>query len=146
MEEIQRADPRARRRALLTVACATAAGLTLIALAEHYRPVLEDWVTRDPDQLRARLTVGFATLAVALSGPLLGGAAYFWRLGRSTVRAETFPPPGLAVVRDTVVIRGSAARRRGRLIQLIAAALAFVACAILAMLWRLASLPGGLSA
>ena len=146
MEEIQRADPRARRRALLTVACATVAGLTLIALAERYRPVLEDWVTRDPDQFRARLTLGFATLAVALSGPLLGGAAYCWRLGRRIVRAETFPPPGLAVVRDTVVMHGRAARRRGRLIQLIAAALALVACAIPAMLWRLASLLTGLRA
>ncbi len=144
MEEVQRADPRARRRALLTVACATVAGLTLIALAERYRPVLEDWVTRDPDQFRARL--GFATLAVALSGPLLGGAAYYWRLGRRIVRAETFPPPGLAVVRDTVVMHGRAARRRGRLIQLIAAALALVACAIPAMLWRLASLLTGLRA
>ena len=146
MEEIQRADPRARRRALLIVACATVAGPTLIALAEQYRPVLEDWVTRDPDHVPARLKLGFATLAVAVSGPLLGCAAYVWRLGRSIVRAEKFPPPGRAVVRDTVVMRGSAARRRGRLIQLIAAALALVACAIPATLWRLASLLAGLRA
>jgi hypothetical protein len=140
MEEIQRADPRARRRAWLAVACGAAAGLVLIALAERYRPSLEDWITRDSDQFRARLTLGFAALAAAISGSLLGFAVYLWRLGGRVVRAERFPPPGLALVRDTIVMRGSLARRRGRLIQLMAAALALVACGISAILWRLVSL------
>jgi hypothetical protein len=43
-------------------------------------------------------------------------------------------------------MHGRAARRRGRFIQLIATALALVACAIPATLWRLASLLAGLRA
>ena len=140
MNEIQRADPLARRKAALVVACGLLVGLVVISLAEFYRPALVDWFTRDPEQIDSRLRLVFAVLAVALVVPLLGFGACFWRLGDRIVRAERFPPPGLAVTTDTVVLRGRFARRRGRLIQLLAAIFVLAAPPFAIILWWLMSL------
>jgi hypothetical protein len=125
---------------VLLVACGTLVGLVAISLAEFYRPALVDWITRDPEQIDSRLRLAFAVLAVAFVVPLLGFAAYFWRLGDRIVRAERFPPPGLAVTKDTVVLRGKFARRRGRLAQLLAAIFVLAASAFAIVLWWLMSL------
>ena len=136
--EIQRADAGARRRAALIVVCAAVAGAILIALARTYRPALERWITQDPDQVGSRLRLAFSILAVVSSGSLLGFAAYFWRLGMRVVHAEQIPPPGLAVLRDTPIVRGSAARRRGRFIQVVAVMLTLLAVLIAVLFSRIA--------
>lgn len=140
MHEIQKADPRARRWAVLLVACGTLAGLVVIWLAESYGPALEAWVTRDPEQIRSRLRLAFVVMALAVALPVLGLAGYFWRLGERINRAERFPAPGTLVMRDTVVLRGAPARRRGRLMQLVAVFLVAAACGFMVILWQLVSL------
>jgi hypothetical protein len=142
MEEIQKADSRTRRRALLTLAGVTVIGLVFIAVEEFCRPALEQWLIQDPNPFGLRLKLGLAILTVTIAGPALGFAIYFWRFGRRVVGAERFPPPGLPLVRDTVVMHGRAARRRGRIIQWIAVGLAVFACGVAIMLWRLVSLMG----
>jgi hypothetical protein len=137
--EIQRADAGARRRAVLIVVFAAVAGAILIALFRASRPALERWIMRDPSQVGARLRLSFAIVVVLSSASLLGFAAYFWRLGARVVDAERFPPPGVAVFRDTPVVRGPAARRRGRLIQAAAVALTVLAILIAVLLSRIAS-------
>jgi hypothetical protein len=105
-----------------------------------YRPAVEQWITRDPELAGSRLALALTAVALAMTASALGFAAYFWRLGAKAVRAERFPPPGLATVRDTPIVRGPAARRRGRLLQSAAVALAVVAGAIPFLVWRLLSL------
>ena len=80
----------------------------------------------------------FRALALALTLPLLLGAARALRIARRTLEAERFPPPGLAVVRDTPVRRGAAARRWGRALRVIALALGVLGGAIALLLWRIA--------
>ena len=138
--EIQKADPRARRRALLILSGGLVIGLLLLGLVEWFRPAIEDWIARDPRRLPARLRLGFVALAVVAAGPSLALAVYLWRLGRRVVRAERFPPPELWMARDTVVAHGRAARVRGRAMQFLAAVVAVATVALLAALWRLVSL------
>lgn len=137
MEEIQKADPRARRRARVLVAAGTVFGLIFFPLAGSYVPALARWVSRDPE---SRLRLARGALAIAFAVPTVGFAAYFWRLGDSIVRAERFPAPGTAVVRDTVVLRGDRARRRGRSAQVVAGLLALLSAGFLLFLWRLLAL------
>jgi len=125
---------------MLLVACTILVVLVVIPLVESFRPALVDWITRDPEQIDSRLRLAFAVLAVAVVVPPLGVAAYLWRLGDRIVRAERFPPPGLAVTTDTVVLRGRFARRRGRLIQILAAIFVLAAPVLAITLWRLMSL------
>lgn len=139
MHETQEADPRTRRWAVLLVICGTFAGLAVTWLAESCGPALKAWIERDPEQMGSRLRLAFAGLALAVALPVLGLAGYFWRLGVAIVRAERFPAPGTRVMRDTVVLRGAPARRRGRLMQLVAVLLAAALVAFAVVFFRLVS-------
>ncbi|MBI1736814.1 MAG: hypothetical protein HYR51_16730 [Candidatus Rokubacteria bacterium] len=111
--EIQKGDRRALRHVLIVLCCAVAIAVVAIRLIGVYRPGLEAWIDEDPPA-RLRAMAILASLGML---PLAAAATYMFRLGRQIVRAERFPPPGATVVRDTVVLRGRAARRRGLLIQ-----------------------------
>ncbi|MGE5549080.1 MAG: hypothetical protein ACM3ZC_00920 [Bacteroidota bacterium] len=93
------------------MAITATAGLILLILLDEYRAALGDWLTKDPGQAASRLRMTFGSLAVFIAGPILGFSAYFWRLGGRIVTTERFPPPGMAVVRDTHVLQNGAARR-----------------------------------
>jgi hypothetical protein len=41
---------------------------------------------------------------------------YVFRLGRSVIKNERFPPPNQKVIRDTKLIEGEKARARGRIL------------------------------
>ena len=95
MSEIQRADPNARRVALVIVGCGTAIGAALIELATRFRPDFEVWLRQDLD---ARLTPVATATTILTIGPLFGLASYLWLLGRRAVQADRFPPPGLRLL------------------------------------------------
>jgi hypothetical protein len=119
------------------VGCATVVGVVLITVARRFRLEFEAWLGQDLST-RLRLVVG--ALTILTSGPVLGLAGYLWHLGQRIVRAERYPPPGLRLTRDTLVVTGPAAVRRGRLIQLFAAVLGLVALLLAFFLWRLVSI------
>lgn len=139
--EMQPADPRARRLAALYIACATVAGVLLVWLLEWARPELEArleaWLTEDPEQVRGRFRLAFALLGLSLTLPVVGFSAYLWRLGSRIVRAQRFPAPGSRLIRDTPVVRGAAALRRGRLTQALAAALLLATVTLEMLFWFL---------
>ena len=140
MTETQKADPRTRRKTIIFIFCAALIGVLFILAFEHYRPAIEDWLTRDPEQAVQRFQLVLICLGLLISIPLLLFAAYFLRFGARIVEAERFPPPGAGVIRDTPVVAGPAARRRGRLIQAVAVLFIFIALAAPVLLWHIASL------
>jgi len=142
MTDIRRADPPARRRALVLVAIAAVVGTLLIIVIDRYRVPLSEWLLADPDAAHPRMTWVVRSLAVLLPMPLLGFALYLWSVGARTLQARMFPPPGLRVVRDIRVIEGAGAEPRGRLLKLLAAVCGAAGLAIGVLLWRLASMPG----
>ena len=60
MTEIQKADPQARRRAIIILILVTMIGCVLILVFEHLRPALEDWIGQDPAELGPRVAVFLA--------------------------------------------------------------------------------------
>lgn len=86
--------------------------------------------------LRTRVTFVIVALTILTAGPLLGLAWYLWHLGQRILRTEQYPPPGLKVVRDTLVVRGPAAGRRGRFVQLCAVVLGAAAVLLAVSLGR----------
>ena len=141
--EMHYATPGAGRRLAWHIALAAIVGVTLLAILQTYQPALLEWAASDPARMRGRAQMLIAMVAVVLLAPIAGVATYLWRLGSRTLAEERFPPEGLAVVRDVLVLRGADARARGRLLRGLAAAF-FVVTAIMALvLFRLATLPSG---
>jgi hypothetical protein len=137
MDEIQKADPAARRRAALVIVFGTAAGALMIAGFGYFRDAFHGWLTSDPAEtaFRARLAIGVA--AVLLAAPLVGFAACLWLLGAKILRAQRFPPPGLGVARDTPVVAGPGAVTRGHVMQVVAVCVGVSAVVLCLFFWRL---------
>ena len=138
--EIQKADPRARRTAIVTLGLATLAGLVLMLVVESQLSAWLEWITEDPEQMDDRLVLCGWGLALGVIVPMLLLAAYLWRLGSRIVHSGVFPPPGMRVVRDTRVLFGRRAVRRGRLLKVLAWLAGAVAMGFVFVLWRVASL------
>ena len=144
MTEFRRADPAARRHAVLLVAAAAVIGVLLIAGFERYRIPLRDWILADPGTAPDRIKAVLFLLAALLSVPLLAFAVYLWALGARVIRAREFPPPGLRLIRDTPVITGEAALSRGRRLKILALGCVLASAVLVFLLWRLASVLGNL--
>jgi hypothetical protein len=97
------------------------------------------WLVRDtatgPAVDVVRLT-GAVLLFVTL--PVLGIALLVWRMGVRTVVCLRFPPPGVKMTQDTPILTGDAARRRGRLLQILAVVLATTALVMTGVIWAMA--------
>jgi hypothetical protein len=131
--DVRKADPAARRRAILLVAGGALAGTLLIAAGALFRAPLLEWLQSEPRLL-------LLLMAAALSGPLLLLAAHLWSLGTRVLQARQFPPPGHRVIRDTPVVAGPAAISRGRGLKALALVLGVAAVLLSLLLWRLGAL------
>ena len=140
MAEMHYATPGAGRRIAFQVVIAGIAGVTLITLLQAGQPALLEWVKADPQSARSRAQLLIAGLALLVVAPVVGMAAYMVRIGTRIVREQRFPPEGLAIVRDVIVVRGGAAVRKGRVLQVAATILLLLAALIVLTLWRLATL------
>jgi hypothetical protein len=136
--EVRRADPAARRQAVLFIIFGALVGTVLIVGFERYRTPLRDWLFSEPEELAHRVKLVFLLSAVVLSAPLVGFAVYLWSLGAKVLCARQFPPPGYRVIRDTPVIGGKAAVSRGRGFKVLALCLGVASALLWLLLWRLA--------
>jgi hypothetical protein len=143
MNEVEPADPDARRRALWTIAAVTVLGATWLTFAPPSPETLATWIDGDGPATRTRrLAILRWTVPALLAGSVLAAAAWLWRLGARIVRSNRVPPAGVRVVRDTPVLSGDEARRRGRLLQALAVMLVAIAGLMAVVLWRLLILIG----
>ena len=134
---VQRADPRARSRALLFLACfvplLVPLSLGVDALAVHVRELAKHDRAAASTDLWWILAVGGPLLIL----PILVLAVSIFRTATLAHRAGRFPPPGTRTALAVRVLEGRAARGVARVHQAIAVALA--GCAVtLAWLLRLA--------
>ncbi len=136
VDEIQPADPRARRLAIAIAIIGALAGATLIALFESFRSEVRAWI-REDFQARGKLVLLIA--AVLTTAPLMTLAVCLWRLGGRVSRAGRYPPPGLRVTRDTTVATGPAAHRRARRLKTVGIFLAAAGALLAFFLWRFAA-------
>ncbi len=115
-------------------------------MAESQLQTLGDWITADPLRTESRLRLTAAVLGAALLMLIAGFTTYLWRIGARILRSSRFPAPGMAVIRDTIVLHGPSARRRGHLLQWLGVLLSLATAGFVITLWLLVSLLSGRAA
>lgn len=141
-KDIQRADPYLRKRALVAVIVIAVAGAVALLILQGMLADLRNLRGNDFERARDALAAAFlwSIAASALLTVLVG--IYLWRMGSHVRNTLQFPPPGIRVVHDTVVVRGEHAARRGRLLQLLTVLLMLAVSALLVTAWRVHALLG----
>jgi len=136
METIQRADPKARRKAIRVTCVATVVGVAAILGFDQAREAIQSWLLEHIDFVLEHPIVVLLG-AFIFASPILAAGIYCFLFGNRVVRAQRFPPPGYAVVRDTPILQGRQGVWRGRIIQFISLLLLCSAAAIPFILWYL---------
>ena len=135
MDEIQRADPGAKRKAIWIVGMTALLGAGTLWVFEIYQDEFVAWLVDNLDYLAQNTLVVFFMAAVC-AAPLIASAIILFLLGRRIVKGQRFPPPDYPVYRDTRVLKGSRAIRRGRIAQLLSLVI-LLAAAVIPFLFRL---------
>ena len=135
MNEVQKADPEARRKAILVVIFAAALGGLLLSGFDHFGAMFREWLTTDPAETPRRAKLALSVSILVLSVPVIAFAIYIWRFGAKVLRVQQFPPPAFRVIHDTPVLRGPAAVTRGHVIQVVAVCLGVGASVLCLFIW-----------
>jgi len=142
--EIVQPDPGARRSAtLVAIWLALAGALCVLALSRseaEFQALMESWLP----QLITHPWLP-ALMALLLASPVLYLALRLYRVGGRTLAAQRFPPPGLPVARPTPVVRGAAARRRGRWLEILSMLLVVAVGGMAITVWRVFQTLAGMS-
>ena len=109
-DDVIKADSRSRLMVLILVVAAVAC---CGALFFWVRPwAIRQLLTMEPD--RAIHAIKWGLVILFLGGT--PGAAYLMKLGRRVLSENRFPPQGMKVLKDTLVLTGRPAQLRGRTI------------------------------
>lgn len=134
--KIQKADPGVRRNAILVTTAAGAVGLALVVSMDHFSTDIATWVESGVQENK-KISAVVSAVVMVLVAPILFASAYLFLLGRRTVSARRYPPPGVAVIRDTPVVEGNRSLVRGRIIQVLAIVLTASSLVLPLLVWRL---------
>jgi uncharacterized membrane protein len=93
------------------------------------------WLLEDPT---VRVPLTLTALGVLFVLPLVGFAAYIWRMAKQVIAERTFPPSGYMTVGSTPPITGDDAIRYARLARGLALILIVAALILVFQLWRFA--------
>ncbi len=142
-EEIQTADPAARRRALLFVFLVVVVGLSALALVQSAVNDVRDLPGSLRPEAIAQLILLLKLIVGGASVTFVATGLWLWRFAAKVLETRRFPPPGHAVLNDTKVLRGEAAKRRARLGIVLGGLLIVAAVAVFVIAWRLVALLDG---
>jgi hypothetical protein len=138
--DIERADPTRKRRWAIILVVATIVVACLTGAAGYWDTAIHAWLLSrlrsDPAAVFYRLRIAVAILGILICVPTAVYCIHLWRYGSSVEKAQRFPPPGLPVIRDTIVVHGQAAVIRGRMFKVWAVILTACAGAFALSLWR----------
>ena len=123
MNKLQKADPKARTRALIITFAVIVIGMCTMVLFESNQARLTGWFVANMASIADKSGV-VAAVVSAFFSPFYVVAGYLFLTGHRVIESLRCPPPGQRVIRDTKIIEGHAAVTRGRLLQVLSITLA----------------------
>lgn len=124
MANVQKADPVARRKAIIIFIISALGGSLLILIFESYRAPIYDWLLSDDGDLAHRLRILIMLAAAFGALAPLAFSMYLWAFGCKVSNYRRFPLPGQKVIRDTPILERQAAMTRGSVLKISAVCLA----------------------
>lgn len=134
MLQIQKADPKERRKAILSVIIGALAGTSLFFLLDFTLGNVSLWLQKNAILLVEYHYVGFIAMLVLVS-PILWIAIYLILFTKKIIKTQRFPPANMPVIRDVRVLEGRRAVRRGWLLQVLSWLILLPAAAIPLLVW-----------
>jgi len=135
MEEIHKADPAARMRALRYALGISFVFFVLIVWFLGNRQAFVEWLLANLDMLQENSWIPWAFILLLMS-PLVFFGAYMLRTGARIKHEKKYPTANMSVTRDTRIIRGESAMKRGTVLQVAGTAL-ILGCLFAASLFRM---------
>ena len=132
MNDIQKADTKARTRAVIITFAVIVIGLCLMILFERNQDRLVDWFVANMAIIYDNTGVVAAAVS-AFFAPFYVVAGYLFLIGHRVTDSRRYPPPGQHVIRDTKIMEGHAAVTRGRLFQALSIMLALAVTVAIAL-------------
>lgn len=142
-QEMQAADPAARKRALLFVVLAALLGAALLAWMAAETDRIEGLFAADPEAATRQATTLFLGVTWAAAGVALLAAIVIFRAAMEIRRTGRYPAPEARLLRDTMVSTGARAERIARVGLVTAALLAIAAPMLVVTAYRLVAAPAG---
>ena len=134
MVQIQKADPVARRKAIIGIALGLLVGGLLFLMLEWLLGNVNQWIERHAEFLVEHHYIAFLVMLVPVA-PVIALSGYLIIYAGRIVKSGRFPPPGTAVIRDVRVIEGRSAIIRGRVVQWLCWIILLSASAIPLIIW-----------
>lgn len=136
MSEVQRADPRTRRKTIIYVFVMFAVFVPTLYSSCLQTESIEAWIAAPGKTIeRAKLIL---TILIAVGAILLFmNAALAFRFASAILRSDRYPPPNVNLIKDTVIRRCVSARKTGHLMQALGIALLFFLITMILVGWTL---------
>ncbi len=112
-EPVLKADRALRKKAILFVVAASVLGLVLLIFFQNELGQLDQLARENPRAALEQLLDRLHLLAVFVTLLFVPFSLYLLYLSIQTYRTSRFPPPRTRVVRDTRIVTGRRARRKG---------------------------------
>lgn len=140
MTDTQRADPAARRKAIIIIIISGIVGSLLILAFERYQTQLYEWLQSDYGRSAHRVKILIILAAAFGAVSLFSLSTYLWSLGCKVSNSQQIPLPGQRVIRDTPILEGQATMTRVRVLKTIAVLLAGAGVMLCLVFWRIFSI------
>lgn len=113
-------DPKARQWVIIFLVVMFGLGLLLHLGINAYFENLQDLAAESPASAIQKVMFVLSGVLVAWLLGALAISIYLHRFARRVFSSQQFPPPGTRVIKETPIIRGQAALRRAKIIQMVA--------------------------
>ncbi len=115
-EKIIKTDKNFRKKILLITLFLIVAGIVFIFYFQNYLAGIKLLAEEYPELALQRIIYSMKIIIFMLMIIFAGAGIYFLRLGILTMKTSQFPPPRVKVIKDTRLIEGKNAVRKGVII------------------------------